>query len=143
MSNEQLVVQGLVHAKLYLDASAAAALLASGCRRTQDANAGAELRRKAALPQLRGVHLADGCMYVQPPCVEAYGGVTVPVGVECSGKRGWQPGSSWKCGTQRDGGDVLAGVVTFSVCSRGTKDYNLRVLINESFLERGKIAQRV
>ena len=64
MSNEQLVVQGLVHAKLYLDASAAAALLASGCRRTQDANEGAELRRKAALPQLRGVHLADGCMYV-------------------------------------------------------------------------------
>ena len=63
---------------------------------TQDANAGAELRHKAALPQLRGVtvHLADGCMYVQPPCVEAYGGVSVTVGVECSGKRGWQPGSS-------------------------------------------------
>ena len=40
----------------------------------------------------------------------------------------WLAGDLLRGATQRDGGDVLAGVVTFSVCGRGTKDYNLRVL---------------
>lgn len=102
---------------------------------TQDANAGAELRRKAALPQLRGVHLADGCMYVHcSPRAWKHTGVCqcqwVWSVLESADGSQAAAGSS---GTQRDGGDVHAGVVTFSVCGRGTKDYNLRVLILSTF----------